>query len=253
MVGDITMSNGNLAGLKEYAGDLFVNDDSKVIEPDIFTSNGVIHVVDSLIIPPWPRADEEAATTTDANIYRFADAPNFVDTGDASLVRTNDNVTTQVSLGGVEPGMWTLWWIVWNTPEGCFEPFACNEPDLFNPNSGLAVGYASGAVVGADGNLHMEAELAEGVTLREFAYPEYQAIGLELNNDTMIDSRHAEVHLEIRYHGPHIPEQEDAGTQTFNGACVYESPLNPEITSWGTPGPNTCISTHFTVFPSEHG
>ena len=51
----------------------------------------------------------------------------------------------------------------------------------------------------------------------------------------------------------HIPELEDAGTQTFNGACVYEPPLNPEITSWGTPGPNTCVSTHFTVFPSEHG
>jgi uncharacterized surface protein with fasciclin (FAS1) repeats len=55
MVGDITMANGKLAGLKYYDGNLYVNDDSKVIGPSILASNGYIHVVDTVILPPWPR------------------------------------------------------------------------------------------------------------------------------------------------------------------------------------------------------
>jgi uncharacterized surface protein with fasciclin (FAS1) repeats len=58
LVGDITMANGQLAGLKVFDGSLFVNDDSKVIIPDILTDNGVIHVVDTVILPPWPRTTE---------------------------------------------------------------------------------------------------------------------------------------------------------------------------------------------------
>jgi uncharacterized surface protein with fasciclin (FAS1) repeats len=55
MVGDITMANGRLAGLKVYNGDLYLNDDSKVVSPSILASNGYIHVVDTVILPPWPR------------------------------------------------------------------------------------------------------------------------------------------------------------------------------------------------------
>lgn len=54
-VGDITMANGQVAGLKYFAGSLYVNDDAKVIIPDIVASNGVIHVVDTVILGPWPR------------------------------------------------------------------------------------------------------------------------------------------------------------------------------------------------------
>jgi uncharacterized surface protein with fasciclin (FAS1) repeats len=53
--GDIVMGNGELAGLKVFNGDLYVNDDSKVIAADIMASNGVIHVVDTVILGPWPR------------------------------------------------------------------------------------------------------------------------------------------------------------------------------------------------------
>jgi uncharacterized surface protein with fasciclin (FAS1) repeats len=58
MVGDITMANGGLAGLKVYEGDLYVNDDSRVTGPSILASNGYIHVVDTVILPPWPREPE---------------------------------------------------------------------------------------------------------------------------------------------------------------------------------------------------
>ena len=56
MLGDITMANGQLAGLKYFDGSLWVNDDSKVIIADVDASNGVIHAVDTVILPPWPRS-----------------------------------------------------------------------------------------------------------------------------------------------------------------------------------------------------
>jgi uncharacterized surface protein with fasciclin (FAS1) repeats len=58
LLGDVVMANGKLAGLKYYDGDIYVNDDSKVIIPNIVAGNGVIHVVDTVILPPWPRTDE---------------------------------------------------------------------------------------------------------------------------------------------------------------------------------------------------
>jgi uncharacterized surface protein with fasciclin (FAS1) repeats len=55
MQGDITMANGDIAGLKYFDGNLYVNDDSKVIIPDVVAANGIVHVVDTVILPPWPR------------------------------------------------------------------------------------------------------------------------------------------------------------------------------------------------------
>ena len=53
--GDITMANGKLAGLKYFDGSLWVNDDSRVIIENVIADNGTIHVVDNVILPPWPR------------------------------------------------------------------------------------------------------------------------------------------------------------------------------------------------------
>ena len=56
--GDIVMGNGNIAGLKYFDGSLYLNDDSKVVAADVIASNGVIHVVDTVILPPWPRTED---------------------------------------------------------------------------------------------------------------------------------------------------------------------------------------------------
>ncbi len=55
LLGDVTMANGKIAGLKYFAGDIYVNDDSKVIIKDIDASNGAIHVIDTVILGPWPK------------------------------------------------------------------------------------------------------------------------------------------------------------------------------------------------------
>jgi uncharacterized surface protein with fasciclin (FAS1) repeats len=49
------MANGELAGLKYFDGSLYVNDDAKVIIENIVADNGTIHVVDNVILGPWPR------------------------------------------------------------------------------------------------------------------------------------------------------------------------------------------------------
>lgn len=56
--GDIVMGNGKIAGLKYFDGSLYLNDDSKVVAADILASNGVVHVVDTVILPPWPRTED---------------------------------------------------------------------------------------------------------------------------------------------------------------------------------------------------
>lgn len=60
-LGDITMANGQKAGLKFFEGSLYVNDDSEVIIQDVIASNGVIHVVDTVILGPWPKVDDDSA------------------------------------------------------------------------------------------------------------------------------------------------------------------------------------------------
>ncbi|MFN2135638.1 MAG: fasciclin domain-containing protein [Candidatus Promineifilaceae bacterium] len=66
LLGDVTMANGKIAGLKYFDGSLWVNDDARVIIQDIAASNGTIHVVDNVILPPWPRVEETVATETPA-------------------------------------------------------------------------------------------------------------------------------------------------------------------------------------------
>ena len=55
LLGDVTMANGQRAGLKFFQGSIFVNDDSRVIIANVTASNGVIHAVDTVILGPWPR------------------------------------------------------------------------------------------------------------------------------------------------------------------------------------------------------
>jgi transforming growth factor-beta-induced protein len=63
MLGDVTMANGQVAGLKYYRRRIWVNDDVKVTRPDIRASTGIIHGVNNIILPPWPRVDEEMPQT----------------------------------------------------------------------------------------------------------------------------------------------------------------------------------------------
>jgi hypothetical protein len=96
------------------------------------------------------------------------------------------------------------------------------------------------------------ATLIEGSKPTDFPYPEFQPIGFKLNEPTMIDACHTDVHLVLRYHGDHIPELEKSALYTFNGACKDNPPITEEYPRFGTLGPNTSVDLLFMVSPSEN-
>lgn len=186
-------------------------------------------------------------------IHQTTDVLTFAETedvGDAVLRRNANSIRTRVQVEDAAPGAWTVWHVIWNTPEGCATPYECVEADLFNPDAGLAIGYAGGRVVGENGILNVAVHLREGEQLEGFPYPETIATGLQLTEDTMIDSQHAEVHLVMRHHGPLVRGLVPDMIRTFNGGCVYEFPIEDSAPTYGAPGPNTCADVTFAVFES---
>lgn len=69
----VTMANNDDVALTLENGDLFVNE-AKVIGTDIFASNGIIHVIDSVLLPP---ADEEDPSTLPNIVETAVAAGNF--------------------------------------------------------------------------------------------------------------------------------------------------------------------------------
>ena len=110
LVGDITMANGKRAGLKVYEGNLYVNDDSKVIIPDVMAANGVIHVVDTVILGPWPRPeaapDEVAMPMIGDSIVDIAVADGRFDTLVAAV--SSAGLVDALSVGPMPGGEWTV-------------------------------------------------------------------------------------------------------------------------------------------------
>ncbi len=64
LTGNVTMANNQIAGLKVFQGDIYMNDDAKVIIPDVIASNGRIHVVDNVILPPWPKDGSDSGSSS---------------------------------------------------------------------------------------------------------------------------------------------------------------------------------------------
>jgi hypothetical protein len=213
----------------------------------------LVFVMGMIVVWASPAAAGKA-THQASDVYTFADLPALIDVGDASLVRNDNGVTASATASDAPAGVHTMWWVVWNSPEDCGIPWACDEPDLFNPDADVAIGYAGGAVVGPSGKLHVAAHLREGVALSGFPAAEFNAgFGTAINDDvaTMIDSRHAEVHLVLRSHGEKIPGLVSDMLHTFNGGCVYDPPIDGTEPAYGTPGDNTCVDLYFAIFPSE--
>ena len=183
------------------------------------------------------------------DVLAFAD---FGDMGQAKLLRSRGGMTAIVEARDIPAGVYTMWWVVWNTPEGCAMPHQCGEGDLFDPegDTGLAIGYAAGAVVGNNGRLSIGAHLREGKTLHGFPYPEFGALGVSLTETSLVDSDHAEIHLVLRSHQGRIPGMVGTQLRTFNGGCVYAPPISGSAPAYGEPGPNTCSDQFFAVFPS---
>jgi len=157
---------------------------------------------------------------------------------------------SDLGTASLPPGVYTMWWVVWNTPEGCAVPHACSLVDMFDPegDTGLAIGYGGGNLVRADGKLQITSHLREGSTLKGFPYAEFGAAGVSLTETSLVDSRHAEIHLVIRTHENPVPGIVRSQLRSFNGGCVYDPPINGSEPAYGFPGPNQCSDVYFAVF-----
>lgn len=185
-----------------------------------------------------------AATRQSSEVYTFADLPALIDVGDAALVRNDNGVTFQATVRGVDPGVYTVWWVVWNNPETCGAD-GCTDADFGTPGLDVDIGYATGHVVGDGGQLTLAGHLAEGASLSGLP----TEFGIT-SGSGLLDAAEAEVHIVIRNHGPKIPGLVGEMAHTFHAGCDYsvfggliESP------DYGTEGPNTCEDLFFAVFP----
>lgn len=71
--GSVTAANGVDLALAVDGESLFINA-SQVIATDIMTSNGIIHVIDAVLIPPSDETPEPPADTPSQNILEVAEA-----------------------------------------------------------------------------------------------------------------------------------------------------------------------------------
>ena len=170
---------------------------------------------DDIFIPVDPGVTEiDNAQTVD-----IVDPVTGVIQGESVLRRKNGYLTVSFKATDLTPNYaYTLWWVIWNNPEKCKTPNACEEIDFLTPDqSKVEVIYATGQVVGPRSFANFNAQLKEndvtGSINAIFGMPRYGG---------MKNASSAEVHLVLRSHGPAIRGQVDEQTGTYNGGCKYD-------------------------------
>ena len=153
--------------------------------------------------------------------------------GSATLLRTDKKISMTFKAEGLNPGhAYTIWWVIWNKPEECIIPFACDVPDYaFADIVEVDALYAAGHVVGNNGKGNFSGSLKEndnaGSINDLFDLPKYG----------LYDARTAEVHLVLRDHGLKIPGQVSDQINFYPGGCVT----------------GDCNDPLFAVFPANCG
>jgi hypothetical protein len=135
----------------------------------------------------------------------------------ASLARTPNGVHVWINTNDLDPGAYTVWWVVWNDPSECTG--GCGEDDLGAP--GNLVGFATGGVVGMAGIGGFGGSLRTGVEGEPGETLLISNGGLGLTDPTG-----AEVHMVIRYHGPVVAGEMPGQIGSFAGGCTPASSLD---------------------------
>jgi hypothetical protein len=129
--------------------------------------------------------------------------------GAATLTRSKKSVWANIHTSGLYPNSaYSIWWVVWNDPENCFD--GCGEDDL--EIKGNSIFHAGGFVTGDDGTANVSVHADTGSLPQ--GVEELIAGGIKKNNGFG-----AEIHLVIRSHGAILPGWVDAQIGSFEGAC----------------------------------
>ena len=188
-------------------------------------------------------------------VFDFSALPDLevIEGGRAQLVRSGDGVSVVVRTVDLVPGdAYTLWIVVFNFPGECGTPYYCYDGDIGNPHVAADVLYVTGNVIGGSGRGTFAGRIAAGdisgsiFNVPPQPFPTPPAVGL-------MNPEGAELHFIVHSHGQKIAKYMPSMIQTFGGGCTDPGApfigvfIEPE---WGIPGPNTCESHQFTVFPS---
>jgi hypothetical protein len=152
--------------------------------------------------------------TTVSPVFWFT-GESKIEATSSTFERSDEAATVRVETMHLDPGAYTLWWVVFNNPEFCAD--SCRADDLTRPEVGAMATYGTGTVVREDGNATFVARLREGdVTGVPAEFAQFPAA-----NDGLMDARKAEVHVVIRSHGAASDDPEVLYEQvtTLNGGC----------------------------------
>jgi len=133
--------------------------------------------------------------------------------GHAILRRKDDTINLEIRTSGLPPGAYTIWWVVWNNPDGCEGP--CGEDDLFSETGENSVFWAGYDIVTGNGKGNFTASYTNGDPRGEDG--EQNIIDLGFG----VDPATAEVHNIIKYHGPASEDPDVLFDQLYTllGSC----------------------------------
>ena len=153
----------------------------------------------------------EPAAISQSDVFVFSTTVQ-VEGASSQLVRTDQGVTATIQTHFLEPGVYSVWWAVFNEPQNCDFPVIgrCSVGDLLAPTIAAVPSllWGTGHVVGPEGVGNFAAHL-------RVSNPRGEVLG----GPGLLNPRRAEIHVVIRGHGPAIPGRIPEQLSTFFGGC----------------------------------
>jgi hypothetical protein len=169
--------------------------------------------VETIVEVEVTRLVEVASATENSNL-RLSDSDviwtydSSQPVGSSQLIRTADSIYTRFAATSLTPDQaTTLWFILFNYPEKCGEPFACTPADLGSNRPAMGdFLLVDGAVIAPDGTVSMSGSLPVGDTsgsglseLPEGCVPGYPDCGSPVG---IVNPEGALVIVALHSHGP---------------------------------------------------
>jgi hypothetical protein len=162
--------------------------------------------------------------------------------GQVTLVRNGalGMISARINATHLNPGhAYTYWWVIFNDPSQCLEPFVCGEADIFiDPDDHMAgfnlaqIAAVRVASLGGSGEIANHGGQAQftGALFEDSALPLDVLIGpaglFDFGNQWLLeDAMQAQIIIILRDHGPTLSGADLAAQlHTFTGNCLGLDP-----------------------------